>query len=84
MSKQQKQILGIAVLVVILALGFAYWKNAQAPAPTNPEEVTSLPSGDNTSDAALDSDIGSIDAQLEGVQSDNANVSASVIEATQQ
>ncbi len=84
MSKQQKQILGIAVLVVILALGFAYWKYAQAPAPTSPAEVTGLPSGNSTSNTALESDMGAIDAQLEGVQSDNANVSASVNQAAQQ
>lgn len=78
MSKTSKTILGIVILVIVLALAIIFWRREQAQAPTGAEEVTELPTGSETTDEALDEDLSSIDAQLQGVADDNANVSASV------
>lgn len=79
MSQTMKLVLGIVIAVMVLASGYLYWqhKMMQTSAGT-PSEVTTLPSGNDTSDEALDKDLGSIDTQIQGVSSDNADVSASV------
>ena len=84
MSKRTQQVLGIAIIVIVVLLGFTYWKYAKAPSVPNPDEVTTLPSGSNTSDAALEDDLGAIDIQLDAATEDNTQVSASIYEATQQ
>lgn len=79
MSQTTKLVLGVAIAVMVLGSGYAYWKNTQIKAgQNNPAEVTTLPSGKETTNTALDQDLSAIDAQLQAVSSDNANVSASV------
>lgn len=87
MSQTAKIVLGIAIVAVILLAAFYYWHTAKAPAPANTAanpEVSTLPSGTNTSDAALQQDLSAIDAQLQSVQQDNSDASASVQTAVSQ
>ena len=79
MSQTTKLVLGIAVAVIVLGGGYAYWQNSmESTTPTSTEEVTSLPSGTDTTDQALDSDITAVDAQLKAVGTDNAGVTTSI------
>lgn len=79
MSQTMKLVLGIVIAVMVLASGYLYWQHRMLQSSTEtPSEVTTLPSGTDTSDAALDKDLGSIDTQIKGVNSDNADVGASV------
>lgn len=88
MTSTGKIIIGAVIAVLVLA-GAYYWYTTQMqPASSTSQttaagETTTLPSGANTSDAALSQDLNSIDTQMQGVSSDNANVSASVSAAAQ-
>ena len=85
MSHTTKLVLGIAVAVIVLGGGYAYWQNTkEVGTPTSMEEVTSLPSGTDTTDQALDSDMTAVDAQLKAVGTDNANVTTSISEVQSQ
>lgn len=81
----------ILVLVVLaLGVGAYYWMNSRGTqtgdAPesavvetgANPEATTTLPTGGSTSDASLDTDLSSIDSQLNAFGSDSAAVGASL------
>jgi hypothetical protein len=87
MSQTAKIVLGIAIVAVILLAAFYYWHVAKAPtaspAVANPE-VSTLPSGSSTSDAAIQEDLTAIDAQLQSVHQDNTDASASVQTAVSQ
>ncbi len=85
MSQTVKIVLGIVVLAAIVG-GLYYWNQtheAKEPTP-NGTETTSLPSGNSTTDGAIEQDVTSIDAQLDGVSQDNANANASVNAAAAQ
>ncbi len=87
MSLTSKIVLGLAILAVVLLGGFYYWHSTQpkaSPTATSNEEVTTLPSGSKSDDASIEQDFSSIDAQLQGVQSDNSDVNASVNAAAAQ
>lgn len=84
MSQSAKIITGLVLAVIVLG-GLYYWytsKNgpggASDQSAQSAAETTTLPSGGNTSDASLSQDLNSIDAQMQGVSSDTADVSASV------
>ncbi len=82
MSQTTKLVLGIAIAVMVIGSGYAYWKRSAEKAESpSAEEVTTLPSGSDTSDAALDTDIKAIDTQIQAVGTDNADVSTSVTAA---
>ncbi len=82
MSQTTKLVLGIAIAVMVIGSGYAYWKNShEKMEPTSAEEVTTLPSGTDTSDTALDTDMKAIDTQIQAVGTDNADVSTSVTAA---
>lgn len=82
MSQTTKLVLGIAIAVMVLGSGYAYWKNsAEKAESTSAEEVTTLPSGTDTSDPALDKDMSAIDTQIQAVGTDNTDVSTSVTAA---
>lgn len=67
---------------MVLGSGYAYWKHsAEKAESTSAEEVTTLPSGSDTSDTALDTDIKAIDTQIQAVGTDNADVTTSVTAA---
>ncbi len=85
MSQTSKIVLAIAVVAVVLLGGFYYWNvmRSSAPAPENPE-VTTLPTGSDSSDTAIDEDLASIDAQLDAVSDDNASANDSVNAAVSQ
>ncbi len=83
----------ILVLVVLAAgIGAYYWMNngeddswipsaqegATAGGDTSLESTTTLPTGSDTSDASLDTDLSSIDAQLGAFGSDSAAVGSSL------
>jgi hypothetical protein len=70
MSTTAKVLIGIVVLVLIGA-GIYYYTKTPAAAPANTAE---LPSGSDTSDAALDKDMQSMDAQMSAFSQDNASI----------
>lgn len=79
-SQTTKLILGLAVVIVLFASGYAYYhahEEIVAAGPASPE-VTTLPSGSDLSNAALDTDIQAVDSQMTEVQKDNANTKASI------
>ena len=74
-----------ALLVVAVLVGGAYYwfylrtgASEQALMQQGPQATTTLPSGSNTSDTALQQDAASIDAQLKGLDSDSTNVDQTV------
>jgi len=85
MSQGAKIITGFVVVVIVLG-GLYYWYSSQhasssttGTAQTVPDtETTTLPTGSSTSDTSLNQDLNSIDTQIQGVSSDNANVNDSV------
>jgi outer membrane murein-binding lipoprotein Lpp len=77
MSKKSKIVLGCAGIAVLLLGGFYYWNSMRSVAPENPE-VSTLPTGENTSDDSLDTDLAAIDAQIQAVGSDTASANDSV------
>ena len=84
MSQTTKIVFGIAVAVVVLGGGYAYMHRPESQLrPENPE-VTTLPSGTDKSDTALDADLRAIDSQLSAVGVDSANLKASVSAAQSQ
>lgn len=80
MSQTSKIVIGIAVAAVVLAGAYYYWQTTQSGTRDTQatEEVTTLPTGTNSSDTSLDTDINAIDSQIQAVGTDNANVDASV------
>jgi cytoskeletal protein RodZ len=78
MSKTSQIVLGIAVVAVVALGGLYYWHtmNLQAQ-PENPE-VTTLPTGSDSSDSAIEQDLASIDAQIKEVEDDTDSADASV------
>lgn len=86
MSQTSKIVLGIAIAAIALLGGFYYWNatHTETVGQESAEEKTSLPSGDNTQDSAIEQDFSAVDTQLSGVQSDNADVGASVSAAAAQ
>lgn len=84
MSKKSFLVLGIVVVAALVAGGFYYWHTMQAPVqPENPE-VTTLPSGNDSSDTAIDQDLAAIDSQIQAVGDDNKSADASVSTAVAQ
>lgn len=87
MSQTSKIVLGIAIAAVALLGGFYYWHVMQRTGPEGQEtseETTSLPSGQKSDDASIEQDLSAVDTQMQGVQSDNADVGASVSAAAAQ
>lgn len=86
MSTTLKTVLGIVILALVAAaiyFGMQWYqasKNTQGAAVFSSEPAT-LPSGTSTTDDSLAKDAAAIDAQLSGLDSDNASVSASVYES---
>jgi hypothetical protein len=73
MSKSVKAVITIIVIVLIVWL-VAHFMAKPAAAP-----VSQNPSGDSvTASSSVDSDLSSIDAQMNGLDQDNANASQSV------
>ena len=80
MSQSTKLVLGVAVAVLVLGGGYAYWNSkelSETAMPGSPE-VSTLPSGTATTDTALDTDLQAVDAQLQLVDKDNANTKSSI------
>lgn len=82
----------VILVLVVLALGAGtyYWVSTRGAevedtqagtvlgADENPASTTTLPTGESTSDASLDTDLSSIDAQLSAFSSDSAAVGTSL------
>ena len=72
---------GVMLLIIVLAIIFGayYWyATSQSVVDENAgtEPTATLPTGSDTADAALDQDLGAIDAQIGAFGSDNANVTS--------
>ena len=84
MSQTTKIVIGLVVLALVAGGAYWYWQEAHAPSSEEKAEVTTLPSGADKSDAALEQDFSSIDTQIQAVGKDNANTDASVKAAASQ
>jgi uncharacterized protein YpmB len=76
----------IVIIIAVLVWFFAMHNKAKAPVEgtdQSPAATTTLPSGTSTSDAALNEDLSSIGAQMQGLDSDSANADASLNESAQ-
>lgn len=86
MSTMLKTVLAIVILALVaggIYFGMQWYqgsKNAEGTAVFSSEPAT-LPSGTSITDDSLTKDAVAIDAQLKGLDSDNASVSASVYES---
>ena len=69
MSTTTKVLIAIAALAVIGAGIYYFTRTAHAPS-----EGSALPSGGDTSDAALEKDMQSFDAEIDAFASDNASI----------
>ncbi|MDE2213231.1 MAG: hypothetical protein KGJ34_01735 [Patescibacteria group bacterium] len=91
MSSTGKWVTGIIIVIIIVGLGWWLYASRegmnsgasgepyQNNASTSPSNAGTLPtSQSNTSDAALNQDTAAIDAQMQGVNSDSANVNQSM------
>ncbi len=86
MSSTVKWIVGAAVVLVV-AGGLWYWLSASPTPPSgvsdnmmpaNAASTSGAASGGDTSTAAINQDTAAIDAQMQGLNSDAANVNTSV------
>lgn len=80
----------LVLIVLALGAGVYYWTSSQntqtesipegtvLEADANLGATTTLPTGGSTSDASLDTDLSSIDAQLNAFSSDSAAVGTSL------
>lgn len=71
------------VVILILAGGAYYWytnrsTGTNANTPPSASASQGLPSGDDTSDAALTEDMASVDAQMSALNDDDASVSSAM------
>ena len=79
MSQTTKIVLGIVLAVIVLGGAYYYWQTKeQSTGSLEKAEVTTLPSGTNKSDTALENDLGSIDAQIQAVGTDNSTTRTSI------
>jgi hypothetical protein len=70
MSQTAKIVIGV-IVVLVIAGGIWYWSQGSWG-------NSALPSGSDTSDAALDQDMNSINANIQEVNTDSADADASV------
>ena len=77
MTTTSKTVLGIGIVAVLLLIGiYAFRMNSSSTDQVSSDSM--LPSGSNTSDAALDQDTASIDADLTAVADDSATVNEGI------
>src|SRR6266481_1646073 len=80
MSQNTKIAIIVVAVLVLGGLGY-YWYQQSTPKPVGATFVNTpatLPSGTDTSDQGLQKDTSAIDAQLNGLQGDQATVNSSV------
>lgn len=75
-----KWIIGI---IIVVALGVALWwymqqNPAPAPGPAAQTQAAATNPAADTSDAAITQDAAAVDAQMQGLNSDSANVDSSL------
>ncbi len=69
----------IVVIVAVLAAGYYYWYTTHASQDaTMQSDSTALPTGSNSSDAALEQDLSSIGTNMQATSADSTAVNASV------
>lgn len=81
MSSTTKIVIAV-VVVILVVLGIWYWSAGNHGSWNNGAASTSdaamLPSGSDTSDAALDQDMASINANIQAADADSTNADQSV------
>jgi hypothetical protein len=98
MDTTGKIIVWVVVILIILG-GLFYWyeymhtpkvstsmtatSSAMLPSAAATAAANPLPAGTSTSDAALSQDTAAIDAQMNGLDSDNTNMTSSVNQPAQ-
>ncbi|MDD5164941.1 MAG: hypothetical protein PHG25_00155 [Candidatus Pacebacteria bacterium] len=89
MTKEIKTIIALVVLIAVVIIGWLWYgssNNAQAPAGQKqvsssrqqvyvPADAGLTTSPSDTSDAALQSDMGSVNAQMKSLNTDTSNIS---------
>lgn len=87
MSQSLKMVLAAGAVVVVIAFGYLWYQaSAGNTVGTNnvfSSEPAQLPSGTSTTDNSLAQDAAAIDAELKGLDTDNASVSTSLKESAQ-
>ncbi len=78
MTSTTKVVLGI-IVIIVLGIAVLFWtRNPGTPETTATDDSTALPSGSDTSDAALEQDQAAIGASLDQANSDSAQADQSV------
>lgn len=82
-----KMVLSAAAIVIVIAIGYMgyQWYSGKNTDTANvfSTEPATLPSGTSTTDSSLAKDAAAIDAELTGLDSDNASVNTSLKESAQ-
>ena len=88
MNSQIKTIILLAILIIIVMVGWLWYGSlSKVQAPSTPNVTNSEPvsadaglttSATDTSNAALQSDLNSVDAQMNGLNTDTTNIDSSL------
>ena len=83
MSQNTKVAVAVVVVIVLAGAAYYWYQNpmSQQDSGDFSNASTTLPSGDSTTDESLQQDTAAIDAQLNGLTSDQATVDSSVDES---
>ena len=72
----------IIVILIIIIGGVWWWNASQSATAIAPATTSTINSPSDTSDAALNQDLSSVDSQMNGLQSDNTAVDQSLSSST--
>ena len=72
----------IIVILIIIIGGVWWWNASQSATVFAPTTTSTITSPSDTSNAALNQDLSSVDSQMNGLQSDNTAVDQSLSSST--
>ena len=89
MSKGSAKVWWIVIILIIIIGGVWWWNSSQSATAVAPGSPSALPAAGNpdqglstaptdTSDTALNADLGSVDSQMNGLGSDNTAIDQSL------